>query len=205
MRSAWHAVLCAPWRTGNGAISNAFAQPLICWPKIPGLPTALLFREKPGSTGCVWGITASFMRCLIGCWWCRWSELAIGGRSTADSALIRSIPPSPPAPSWRRQPGSPDRWRSGHRPARRSIVGDSVGICSGDGREHVVIAEPASGLAEGQGLAPQPLKAHQLQLPAQAACSSCSRSSSRRIVREQLFTHDIAVRCKSRHRAASGG
>lgn len=82
-------MLCAPWRTCNGAISNAFVQRLICWPRIPGLPTALPFREKPGSTGCVWGITASFMWCSIGCWWCRWCELAIGGRPTADSALIR--------------------------------------------------------------------------------------------------------------------
>ena len=38
MRSAWPAVLCSLWRTCNGAISNAFAQPLICWPRIPGLP-----------------------------------------------------------------------------------------------------------------------------------------------------------------------
>jgi hypothetical protein len=35
---------------------------------------------------------------------------------------------------------------------------------SGDGREHVFIAEPTGVLAEGQGLAPQPLKAHQRQL-----------------------------------------
>ncbi len=35
------------------------------------------------------------------------------------------------------------------------------------GSKHVVIREPAGGLAERQSLAPQPLNAHQLQLPAE--------------------------------------
>ena len=54
-------------------------------------------------------------------------------------------------------------------PARRSTVGGY----SGDGCEHVVIAQPGSGLPAGQGLATQPLKAHQLKLSAWA-CSGAA-------------------------------
>jgi len=51
-------------------------------------------------------------------------------------------------------------------------------MCSGDGREHVVTGELASGLAEGQGLAPQPLKAHQLQLLLQVVFEADRGASS---------------------------